>query len=647
MNIRVAALILILSVSSPPAGQQTNFAPGDNLVVDGIPAIPAALATDIDRYGNFRGATISSWHPTKREMLIGTRFADTAQIHLVKFPGGARTQLTFFADAARNGAFQPSDGESFIYTKDRGGDEFYQYYRYDMGTGATTLLSDGKSRNTGARWSNRGDRIVYGSTRRNGEDVDLYIVNANDASSDHLLAQLHGGGWAAMDWSPGDHSILVLEGISANETYLWLCDAATGKMTPVTPRNDNGEQVAYGGGQFSKDGKGIYTVTDKDSEFSRLAYIDLESKQHTYLTDKIHWDVGEFRLSKDGKKLAYVTNEDGVGVLHVMETATRREMALPKLPVGVISGLNWHDNSRDLAFNLSTARTPTDVYSIDVDTMTLERWTYSETGGINTDGFSEPQLIHWKSFDGKEISGFLFMPPAKFTGKRPVLVDIHGGPEGQSRPSFRGQSNYFLNELGIAIILPNVRGSTGYGKSFLKLDNGFLREDTYKDINALFDWIAARSDLDSERIAVIGGSYGGHMTLAVSTFYSGRIRCSIDIVGMSNLVTFLEHTQAYRRDLRRVEYGDERDPKMREFLERIAPMNNVQMIKKPMLVVAGKNDPRVPASESEQIVAALKQNGTPVWFLMANDEGHGFAKKKNNDFLFYSSVVFLKTYLLN
>ena len=647
MKARIAILWLLLFAAFPVAGQQDTFAPGDNLVVDGIPPIPAGLAADVDRYGNFRSAAISSWHPSKHEMLIGTRFADTLQVHLVKFPGGARTQLTFFRDAARGASFQPANGESFIYTTDRGGDEFYQIYRYDMATGGITLLTDGKSRNTGALWSNAGDRLVYGSTRRDGENVDLYIVKPEDAKSDHSVAELHGGGWSAADWSPDDQTILVSEGISANESYLWLCDSATGRMTAVTPRGEKGEQVAYNGGQFSKDGKGIYTVTDKDSEFSRLAYIDLATKQHTYLTDKIHWDVEEFRLSKDGKKLAFVTNEDGISVLHVMDTATRQELTLPPLPLGVISGLNWHNNSRDLAFDLNTARTPTDVFSIDVSTMKMERWTYSETGGINTDGFSEPQLIRWKSFDGHEISGFLYSPPAKFTGKRPVIVDIHGGPEGQSRPGFRGQFNYFLNELGIAVILPNVRGSTGYGKSFLKMDNGFLREDSYKDINALFDWIGARGDLDSQRVAVLGGSYGGHMTLAVSTFYSSRIRCSIDIVGMSNLVTFLEHTQAYRRDLRRVEYGDERDPKMREFLERIAPMNHIEMIKKPMFVIAGKNDPRVPASESQQIVAALKTNGTPVWFLMANDEGHGFAKKKNNDFLFYSAAIFLKTYLLN
>jgi dipeptidyl aminopeptidase/acylaminoacyl peptidase len=203
-----------------------------------------------------------------------------------------------------------------------------------------------------------------------------------------------------------------------------------------------------------------------------------------------------------------------------------------------------------------------------------------------------------------------------------------------------------LNELGIALIYPNVRGSTGYGKTFSLLDNGFLREDTYKDINSLFDWIATQPELDASRIGVTGGSYGGHMTLAVSAFFSDRIRCSIDIVGMSNLVTFLEHTEAYRRDLRRVEYGDERDPKMREFLERIAPMNNIEKIKKPMLVIAGKNDPRVPISESDQIVAALKKQGTPVWYIMAKDEGHGFQKKPNQDYQFYTTVEFLQEFLL-
>src|SRR6202171_1339254 len=328
-----------------------------------------------------------------------------------------------------------------------------------------------------------------------------------------------------------------------------------------------------------------------------------------------------------------------------MNTSTKREVPLPKLPTGVVGSLLCYKNGKELGVSLNNARGPGDVYSLDVATGKLERWTTSETA-VKTDVFPEAELVRWKSFDGKMMSGFWYRPPAKFAGKRPVLVDIHGGPEGQSQPRFLGRSNYLLNELGIALIYPNVRGSTGYGKTFSLLDNGFKREDTYKDINALFDWIGTRPDLDAERVAVTGGSYGGHMTLAVSTFYSDRIRCSVDVVGMSNLVTFLDHTEGYRRDLRRVEYGDERDPKMHDFLEKIAPMNNIEKIKKPMLVVAGKNDPRVPVTESEQIVGALKKQGTPVWYLMAKDEGHGFRKKQNQDFQFYTTVEFLEEYLL-
>ncbi len=384
--------------------------------------------------------------------------------------------------------------------------------------------------------------------------------------------------------------------------------------------------------------KSVFVPCCPSSSFSSAPRSDVRSsafrEQSNYSSD-----------SWDGLKIAFLTNEDGLSTLHLLDTATGKELTVPKLPVGLVSGLLWHKNNRDLAFGISSAISPGDCYSLDVTTGKLDRWTYSETA-VKTDGFREPELMRWKSFDGKMISGFLYRPPAKFTGKRPVLIEIHGGPEGQSRPDFLGRANYFVNELGIAIIFPNVRGSTGYGKTFTMLDNGFLREDSYKDINALVDWIASRPDLDATRIAVTGGSYGGHMTLAVSTFYSDRIRCSIDVVGMSNLVTFLEHTEGYRRDLRRVEYGDERDPKMREFLERIAPMNNIEKIKKPMMVVAGKNDPRVPVSESDQIVSGLQKQGTPVWYVMAKDEGHGFQKKTNRDYEFYADVEFLQEFLL-
>ncbi|MDM7924655.1 MAG: prolyl oligopeptidase family serine peptidase, partial [bacterium] len=256
------------------------------------------------------------------------------------------------------------------------------------------------------------------------------------------------------------------------------------------------------------------------------------------------------------------------------------------------------------------------------------------------------ELVRWKSFDGRMISGFLYSPGPAFTGKRPVIVEIHGGPEGQARPGFQGRKNYWVNEMGIAILQPNVRGSSGYGKTFLKLDNGFLREDSYKDIGTLLDWIRERPDLDPDRVLVTGGSYGGHMTLAVASLYSDRIRCSVSVVGISNLVTFLENTSGYRQDLRRAEYGDERDPKMRAFLQRIAPMNNADRIGKPLFIIQGANDPRVPASEAEQMMSTLKGRGIPAWSLVAKDEGHGFAKKKNQDFQFYSTILFMREFLL-
>ena len=643
---RTSLLILLLCVAGgrSPA-QEAVIAPAENLVVDGVPKIPASLADTAGRYGSYRAASLADWHPTRREMLIATRFGDTPQLHLVKMPEGARQQLTFFPDAVTSARFHPTTGDYIVFSKDIAGGEWYQLYRYDVKTGDVTLLTDGKARNLLGPYSSKGDRIAYMSTRRTGKDTDLWVMDPSDPKSDHLLTQLTGGGWQPLDWSPDDKRILLEEYLSINESYLWLVDTGTGEKTALTPR-DAAEKISYGDARFSKDGKGIYATTDKDSEFHRLAYIDLAGKKPKYLTAGIPWDVEEFDLTEDGGRIAFVIDDDGVDTLHVMETASGNELPVPKLPNGAIGTVHWRHNSHDLGFAMNNARDPGDCYSLDVNTGKLERWTSSETA-IKTADFPQAELVKWKSFDGKMISGFLYKPPAKFAGKRPVLVMIHGGPEGQSQPSFLGRNNYLLNELGIALIYPNVRGSTGYGKAFSLLDNGFKREDTYKDINALFDWIATRDDLDAARVAVMGGSYGGHMTLAVSTFYSDRIRCSVDIVGMSNLVTFLEHTEPYRQDLRRVEYGDERDPKMREFLERIAPMNNIEKIKKPMLVVAGKNDPRVPVSESEQIVAALKKEGTPVWFLVAKDEGHGYRKKPNQDYQFYATVEFLQQHLLN
>ncbi|HEX4601007.1 MAG TPA: prolyl oligopeptidase family serine peptidase, partial [Gemmatimonadales bacterium] len=418
-----------------------------------------------------------------------------------------------------------------------------------------------------------------------------------------------------------------------------------GEKTLLTAPVD-ADTVAYGAPRFSRDGAGLYLTTDLGAEFHRLAYLDLSTRRYRFLTTAIPWDVEEFDVAPDGRLIAFVTNEDGSSVLHVANAQTGVERRVPTLPPGLIGGLRWRRSGAELGFTYSSAQTTADAYSLDLARGQLVRWTESETAGLQPSGFARPELVHWTSFDGHAVAGFLYKPPARFSGRRPVIVNIHGGPEGQSRPGFLGRNNYYLQELGVALVFPNIRGSTGYGKTFVKLDNGVLREGAYRDIGALLDWIRARPELDADRVLITGGSYGGHMTLVTATRYDDRICCSVDVVGMSNLATFLAHTSGYRQDLRRVEYGDERDSTIRAWMERTAPLTNVAKVTKPLFIVAGMNDPRVPRTESEQMVAALKQRGVPVWYLMAKDEGHGFRKKANQDFQFYATLLFVERYLL-
>jgi dipeptidyl aminopeptidase/acylaminoacyl peptidase len=622
--------------------------PGDNLVVEGVPPIPREVQQRVGRYTEFRAAGLSDWHPVRREILINTRFADVPQLHRVLMPGGARTQLTFFPDRVGGAIYEPTKGDYFLFGKDVGGGEWFQFYRFDVQSGDITLLTDGKSRNTSLVFSKKGDRIAYASTRRTRKDNDLWIMNPLDKASDRMLMQLEGGGWGPLDFSPDDTKLVLGEEVSATESYLWLVDLATAQKTLLTPKGGP-EKSVYGRARFGKDGKGLYVTTDKESEFQRLAYVDLKTGQHSYLTTTIPWDIEDFDLSRDGTTIVLSANEDGFSKLYVLDTATKKLRPLPQVPKGVVGELSIHKSGSEVAFALSSATSSSDVYSLGLRgprAGKLERWTQSETGGLNTTEFVEPELVKWTSFDGKQISGFLYKPPKRFTGKRPVIVNIHGGPEAQFRPTFLGRNNYYLNELGVALLFPNVRGSSGYGKTFLKLDDGFAREGSYKDAEALYKWLKQRPDLDGDRIMVTGGSYGGHMTLVSASHHSALIRCALAVVGMSNLVTFLENTEGYRRDLRRVEYGDERDPKMREFLLRIAPLNRAKDITKPLFIVQGQNDPRVPASEAEQMLRTVRGHGTPAWYLLARDEGHGFAKRKNQDFQFYATVLFIQQYLL-
>jgi dipeptidyl aminopeptidase/acylaminoacyl peptidase len=642
----LSAFVYSQAPQAPRAPQVLTLEAGENLIVDGVSPIPQSLVTELNRYTNVRGAGFVEWHPVKREILMTTRFGNTNQLHYLRMPMGARKQLTFFEEPVGDATFEPNEGRYFVFNRDAGGNEFGQLYRYDLSDGNITLLTDGKrSQNGGVSWNNKGDKFAYASTKRNGADRDIYTMDPLNPSSEKLIFEAKGGGFGMNDWAPDDNSVIIGEGISVNESRLWLIDLKTGTQKRLTPETK--EQTVFGGAVYLPDGKSIYLTTDLDHEFRYLAKMDIASGKMKAITKSIPWDISSYDLSKDGTKMIFSTNEAGLSKVYLLNTITDTYELLKEIPDGLISGFSFHNNGEDVVFNYSNAISASDIYVFNLKTRKFERWTESELGGLVASQLNDAKLIKWKSFDGQEISGFYYKAAAKFTGKRPVIISIHGGPEGQSLPNFLGRNNYFLNELGVSIIYPNVRGSTGYGKSFVKLDNGYLRENSVKDIGALLDWIALQPDLDASRVMTMGGSYGGYMALACAVQFSDRLKCSNDIVGISNFNTFLKNTESYRRDLRRVEYGDEQNPEMYAFLEKISPLTNVSKIKIPMFIVQGGNDPRVPRTEAVQMAEALKKNNIPVWYLEAKDEGHGFRKKTNSDYQFYATILFVKKYLLN
>ncbi|MFG6282707.1 prolyl oligopeptidase family serine peptidase [Sphingomonas sp. S6] len=637
---RIAAAAALLLAGTAMAQDSTTVAPPAAIVADGIPPVPQALADATRPYLESRSSAFGGWNPVTRGVLIATRFGNTVQAHEVAMPMGARRQLSFEADAIARASYAPKRGDVMVVQKDVGGSEFWQLYT--LRDGRLTLLTDGKSRNAINAWSHDGRWLGYSSTRRNGRDNDLYVIDPRNPKSDRLVAQVKGGGWAISDFAPDAKTAVVTEYRSVNKTNLYRMDVATGAMTPI---GDPAAAIAYGEAKFAPDGT-LWVTSDEGSDFQRLGTIDPKTGRFTAVAPEPKWDVDAFDISDDGRTIAYVVNEAGIDRLKLLDVASRRARTVP-LPAGSIGGVEFAPWGA-LGFALNSAKAPTDTYSLDPATLKVTRWTASETGGLDPARNVEPEFVEVKSFDGEPVSGFLYRPdPKRWPGKRPLLFNIHGGPEGQSTPGFLGRNNYLLNELGIALFYPNVRGSTGFGKRFVALDNGpFKREDSVKDIGAFLDRFDKDPRIDSKRIAETGGSYGGYMCYALAIRYGDRFKAANCIVAISNFVTFLENTQSYRRDLRRVEYGDERDPAQRAKLVEISPLTRAKELKIPLMVVTGGNDPRVPASEANQMVAAVRANGVPAWHLLAKDEGHGYAKKENQDYQFWTSLMFWQANLL-
>ena len=630
---------LILSLSS----QETRTENNGNLVLEDIPAIPESIKENLLKFQNVRSAAFRGFNNKNKGLFISTRFGNVSQLHLVKNPGAARNQITYFQEPIGSVAMHPTKS-SIAFTMDKGGTENAQIYLLDPETASSQILTDGISRNGGPLWSNAGDQIAFQSTKRNGSSNDIWVTPIDaPQNSELILESPDGTWWGAADWTGDDSKILIQNYISVADSKIYIVDIKTKTKTLILGEKDKpsvNSALAYD----EKD-KGIFFITNQYEEFNQLAYYDFETSEVTVISKEISWDVDGFSISDNSTKAAFVVNENGYSALYLLDPKTFAFKKVTSLPIGLIGGMQFSKDNRSLGLTLNTYQSPSDTYVLDLKNNSLgfgnlTRWTFSEVGGLDTSSFAKPELIKYESFDGRKIPAFIYSQ--KTASPQPVIISIHGGPEGQARPSFSSTYQLWMANLGAAVITPNVRGSDGYGKEYLSLDNGFKREDSVKDIGALLDWIETQPHLDSNRVAVYGGSYGGYMVLASAVHYSDRLKAAVDIVGISNFVTFLKNTKDYRRDLRRVEYGDERDPAMEAFLQKISPNNNVDKIKVPMFVVQGENDPRVPVTEAEQIVQSLRENDKKVWYMNALNEGHGYRKKENRDIYQQAVVLFLK-----
>lgn len=650
------ALLMPLPLLADTTEPAVTTANNGNLVMSGIPEIPKRIAEDLNRYQNVRSAAFVEWSQDGQSVFVSTRFGEVNQLHRVSSPGGARYQLTFFDEPISGISRQPG-GSRMTFTMDAGGNEFSQIFTLDPSDGSSTMISDGESRNGAVLWNHAGNRIAFQSTRRNGASNDVWTMDPSQPESASVaLESPDGSWWGPSAYSPDDARLLVANYISVTDSNVLVVDLETGAQTVIAGGGETPSvNLPY---DFDPSGTGVFYVSDANSEFSRLTHVALtEGASPTVITADIPWNVTDFALSEDGKRAMFGVNAGGLTELYLMDPATFKYRRIDNLPVGLSGGAQFSPDASTLALTLNTANSPSDTFVLDLkdDVLAhgdLTRWTYSEVGGLNTDLFVTPSLIEYPTFDevdGKPrmIPAFVYRPMVKNMGKKPVIISIHGGPEGQARPAFNSTYQMWVQKLGATVIVPNVRGSSGYGKTYVSLDNGFKREDSVRDIGSLLDWIATQPDLDADRVAVIGGSYGGYMVLACAVHYSDRINAVVDIVGISSFVTFLENTQDYRRDLRRVEYGDERNPAMRAHLEKISPLNNVAKIDVPMFVVQGQNDPRVPVTEAEQIVEALRSQGQSVWYMNALNEGHGYRRKENRDLYQQAVVMFFETHLLD
>jgi dipeptidyl aminopeptidase/acylaminoacyl peptidase len=640
----------ILLLSCVLLAQEKTVPIPPSVKVDGLPPIPQSIADGLAQYAQFRSAQIQAWQPTKRQIVILTTFGATPQLHLVDGAGRDRHQLTWMPGSGlslnyASPSFDPADGNTLVFNYDPAGGEARSIYRYDFTTGHTTLAVPARIRYA-PLWLRGGKWLVYDSNERNLKDKDLYVVDPRDPKTKRMLGEFTGQ-WSPHDSSPDGKSIVANEIVSNDETYLWIINVQSGDKRALTPRD--GDKAFWSNARFSSDGKKVYAVSDRGGDLRRLWRCDLTSGDWTAVTPASD-NVDSFEFSPDGAQIAVVVDRGAAQELQVLDVGTMKPRSLPGLPKGLFAELMWRPGSHELAFDLG--RIKKDVYTVDASIGTVTRWTYSEAT-FNTDILPAPEVVEWKSSDGVTFSGILYKPPAKFTGHRPVIVTFHGGPDDPNQREqirFLGRGNYFLNELGVAVLYPNVRGTAGYGRKFVELDNGRGRDGVIKDVGTVLDWIATRPDLDSGRVVFSGGSYGGWLALEAGIAYNSRVAGIMEGAGITDFITYLEQQpDPGRQASRRVEYGDERDPQMRAYLTSISPVTRASELKKPTLIMHPGKDSRVPVAQAQELIGALKANNAPVWYVEFADANHDNfpGTQANSDFVFDVQILFLKTFVLN
>lgn len=649
-----AALVFVVAATGRASGQEKMVTPPASLTTEGIPPIPQSIADGLAKYAQFRQAQMIAWHPSKRQILITTALGSTTQLYSIDGPGRDRHQLTWYdtrgVSVNVSASFDPADANTFVFQFDPEGGELRPLYRYDMTTGEITLVTASKTR-YGHVWSRTGKWLAYDSAERNGKDRDLYVIQPSDPKTRRRLAEFDGP-YAPQDWSPDGNTLLANEILSNAESYLWRVDVKTGQKTPITPHD--GEKAGWFNARFSTDGRKIYALSDREGGEWRIWRCDVANCKWSPVTPdgvRIEYTsagIVNFELSPDGTLVAAVIDRGSASELQLIDTTTLKARVIQTPIRGQISQLRWRPGSRELGFTLASLKSQGDVYTVDASIGTVTRWTTSETS-FNPDVLPLPEVVEWKSFDGTPISAILYRPATRFTGPRPVLVNIHGGPDGVERARWQGRSNYLLNELGIALLFPNVRGSGGFGRKFVQMDDGKGREGAIKDIGAALDWIAARPDLDKSRVVLAGGSYGGWLALEAGIYYNDRIRGIIEGAGMTDLATYLENTDPARQQNRREEFGDERDPQMRAFLTSISPVSRAKDLKKPTFIAHPAKDIRVPVSQARELLNALKANNATVWYAEFADGNHdNFPNTAvNNNWVLAAWIAFLKAYVLN